>query len=794
MQNSMRPVQSCSYLAVVLTAMSLLGTAHAQDRIPGALDGRASPPMSSTLPDVQTGAVFGVVIDGETRQPISGATMRLREMGRGELSHGDGSFHFLNLAPGGYTLVAQRIGYAPVEKRVRVIGGDTIRVTMELTASAIEVAGIVVTGTGRERGVGETYQATSVVGGAELRRRLESSVAATVRHIPGISQQFNGPAASQPVIRGMGGDRVLVLEDGQRTGDLASTAADHAVAIEPLTAERIEVVRGPASLLYGSNALGGVINVIREEVPRSLPETFTGNVIAQGESVNRGFTGGAMGLLPVGRFALRGELSGRMAGDTHTPLGVLPSSDLRGTNGSVAASLITSWGFTGLALRDYVLDYGVPGQFAGELIPGAHPGGVEIEMRRRSARLEASHLTGIGPFNAVTFDLNVAHYQHDEIEGRIDDRTILGARFDNLYGGLNLLARHRHETEGLRVEGALGTWAHARDNRAVGGFTGSRSAQAFSMAGFGYEELAVGLWRFQLGGRYDWTRVVPLSLAPITINERVVPVRSRDFGALSGSVAAFREMVPGWTAGVSVARAFRTPSLEELYSDGPHLGDFSYDIGNPELKPEVGQGIEVLVRGSLPRLQLEVSAFGNFIRNYIFHRPTGEIDPRFFRFPVFEAGGEDARFIGAEGGAQWEPVRHLVLDGNVSWVHATLSTTGDPLPAIPPLNGGFRVRYDRPFGFLSAGVDGAAAQHRISPSIPDPRSPGQLLIPERPTSGYGLVNASGGLRWARGERFHTVTLSVDNLTNTTWRDHLSRIKDVAPQPGRNVRLLYSVQF
>jgi iron complex outermembrane recepter protein len=204
--------------------------------------------------------------------------------------------------------------------------------------------------------------------------------------------------------------------------------------------------------------------------------------------------------------------------------------------------------------------------------------------------------------------------------------------------------------------------------------------------------------------------------------------------------------------------------------------------------------VELLLRGSLPRLQLERSAFGNFIRNYIFHRPTGEIDPRFRRFPVFEAGGEDARFVGAEGSAQWEPVRHLVLDGNLSWVHATLAATGDPLPAIPPVNGGFRVRYDRAFGFLSAGLDGAAAQHRISPSIPDPQSPGQLLIPERPTSGYGLMNASGGLRWARGERFHTLTLSVDNLTDNTWRDHLSRIKDVAPQPGRNLRLIYAVQF
>jgi iron complex outermembrane recepter protein len=633
-----------------------------------------------------------------------------------------------------------------------------------------------------------------VVGDAELRRRLESSVAATVAHVPGISRQYNGPAASQPVIRGMAGDRVLVLEDGQRTGDLAATGADHAVTIEPLTAKRVEIVRGPAGLLYGSNALGGVINVVREEVPRTLPEAFSGALNVQGEPVNRGFTAGTAVQLPVGRVALRGELSGRTAGDTRTPLGVLPSTELRGINGSVGASWIASWGFVGASYRDYALEYGVPGEFNGEAIPGAHPGGVEIETRRRTVRLEAGHFGGVGPFNTLTLDANLVHYQHDEIEGRIDGQTILGARFDNLFGSASLLAQHEHELDALRAEGAVGLWTFTRDNRALGAFTGSRSARAHSLAGFAFEELGVGAWRFQLGGRYDWTRVTPLSTTPIRIGEREVPVRERDFGAFSGSVAALYELRPGWTLGASVARAFRTPTVEELYSDGPHLGDFSYDIGNPELEPEIGLGGDLFLRASLPRLQVEASLFHNSIRNFIHHRPTGEIDPRFHRFPVFEARGEDARFLGAEGGAQWEPVRNLVLDGTLSWVRATRVAPGDPLPAIPPLNGGLRARYDRTGYFLSFGWDAAAAQHRVPRAIPDPIGSGGAILPERPTPGYGLLHAGAGLRWAEGARFHTLTLSIDNLTDAVWRDHLSRIKDVAPQPGRNLQLLYRVQF
>jgi iron complex outermembrane recepter protein len=783
-----RVVQFCVTLcvAVMLSPLAVAAQTTASSA--------TAPEASLPIPDDQAGAVVGVVRDAETREPIANAYMRIRELGRNELSHADGSFHFLRLAPRSYTVVAQRIGYAPVEQRVRVVPGETTRIVVEMTPSALEVSGIVVTGTGRERGLGETYQATTVVGDAELRRRLESSLAATIAHVPGISQQYNGPAASQPVIRGMGGDRVLVLEDGQRTGDLAATAADHAVTIEPLTAKRIEIVRGPAGLLYGSNALGGVINVVREEVPRTLPEAFSGSFNLQGETVNRGMSAGGAVLFPVGHLALRAELSGRSAGDTRTPLGMLPSTDLRGVSGSVGGSWITSWGFAGASFRDYSLDYGVPGEFGGELIPGAHPGGVEIETRRRMGRVEAGHLIGAGPFSALTLDANLVHYQHDEIEARIEGRPILGARFDNLFGSLNLLARHEHEADQLRIEGAIGMWAFARDNRASGGFTGSRSARSYSFAGYAYEELGFGAWRLQLGARYDWTRITPMTLAPIMLRGREIPVRERDYGALSGSAAALLEVRPGWIMGLSAARAFRTPSVEELYSDGPHLGDFSYDIGNPELEPEVGLGAELFLRGALPRLQLQASVFHNALRNYIYHQPTGEIDPRFHRFPVFEARGTDARFFGAEAGAQWEPLRHLVLDGNLSWVRATRSETGEALPAIPPLGGGVRLRYDRPRYFVSLGFDAARAQDRVAPPIPDPIGSGEPMVPERPTPGYGLLHSGAGLRWSERARFHTLTLSVDNLTDAVWRDHLSRIKDVAPQPGRNVRLLYRVQF
>jgi iron complex outermembrane recepter protein len=778
-----------SSVMVLLFAAAAAAGARADQgpRVPSGSPG--DPPDSS---DVR-GTIVGVLRDAETGEPVAAAQVRLREMRRSELSNAQGRFQFLDVRPGRYTVAVERIGYAPTERQVVVAAGQTTDLTVELRPTALELAAVVVTGTAGERAAGDVYQPTSVIGEAELRRRLATSLAATIAHEPGIHQRYNGPAASQPVIRGMGGDRVLVLEDGRRTGDLYATASDHAVTSDPLTAERIEVVRGPAALLYGSSALGGVVNVIREDVPRSLPSRLKGTASAQVESVNRGSTAAATALFPLGRVAVRAEALARRAGDTRTPLGVLESTGLEGYSFAGGASAVTSWGFAGASYRENYLDYGVPGEFGGVLIPGAHAGGVEIETRRRAGRIEAAHLSGVGILSAIELSGSLVHYLHDEIEGRgADDGTaFFGGRFDQLSGGAELRLRHEHFDHLFLRGGAVGLEYRGTDLRTSGSSPGTRSATEGNVAVFGYEELGVDRFRLQAGLRYDWTSISPYFDDPIVVGERQIPVRDRDFGSFSGSLAALLQLGPGWTGGVNVARAFRRPAIEELFSDGPHLADFSFDIGNPELDPEVGHGVDVFLRGSLPRLEVEASVFGNRISNYIYYEYTGEVDPRFQRYPVFQARGDDALFVGAEGRVQWEAARNLVLDGTVSGVRATRTATDDPLPDIPPLTASARARYEAQRWFASLGWDGSASQDRVPRPI---QVNGGSVRPQQPTAGAGLLNAGVGLRWAMGDRFHTLTLQADNLLDTEWRDHLSRIKDVAPQPGRNIQLLYRLSF
>jgi iron complex outermembrane recepter protein len=213
-----------------------------------------SPSPSSAQETVdEVGAVEVHVTDAETGAPLAGVNVRLRQQERVGTTDLAGRVSLGNLRPRPYTLAIDRLGYLPVERAIEVGPGAVTRVEIELRSSPIQVGGLVVTGTGRERAIGEVYRPTASLFGTELQRSLGSSVPASLQGVPGFAVQYNGPGAASPTIRGMSGDRVLMLEDGHRTGDLYQTAGDHGVMVEPLTAQRMEVVRGPAGLLYGSN-------------------------------------------------------------------------------------------------------------------------------------------------------------------------------------------------------------------------------------------------------------------------------------------------------------------------------------------------------------------------------------------------------------------------------------------------------------------------------------------------------------------------------------------------------------
>lgn len=717
-----------------------------------------------------TATVLGVVLDGVNRHPLPGAVVRLLPLNRQEVTHGNGEFHFPRVPHGRYTVLVERLGYRREVREIDVQRGPPVRLRIELLVSAIELPGLVVTGTVGTRLGEQAVRPVEVVAGQELARKLGTTVAATLAREPGLAAASMGPATAQPVIRGLSGDRVLVLEDGARTGDLASASADHALAIDPLNAQRLEVVRGPAALLYGSNALGGVVNVIRDQVPSVAPDRPTGSVTLQGESVNRGFAAGATGSLGVGPLALRAEGSFRDARSLDTPAGTLENTSLRTWNGALGVGTAGGWGSAGVSARLFDSEYGVPPEEAEGGEEHGHEE-VRVAMRRYAVQGRADLHAHAGPYTNFAVNALFTDYRHQERGHEGEEGTEYGL----VTAALDLVARH--ERASAFSSGALGARFDWQDYTA-GGSTETPPAREFGLAAFVLEELDVGSLRLQGGARYDLRRVVP---GYVDYEAPIGAIRTRTFASVSGSLGAIYALGPRVQLGASVARAFRTPGIAELFSRGPHLASYSFEVGNPDLGAETGLGLEAFLRVRHARLQGEVAVFRNRIDDYIYYRNTGRPGP--LELPLYQATASDALLTGAEASAEWLLLRHLVLDGVVSWVRGEYrGDEGDrPLPMMPPLHGQLNLRYEQPAWFVGVGWEGAARQDRVQ-------------APETSTSGYGLLNGTAGVRFNVWDRVHSLTLQADNLTDALYFDHLSRTKDFFPEPGRNLGLVYRVIF
>ena len=709
------------------------------------------------------GAVIGSVVDGDTGEPVGFAQVLLEEANRSATADEFGRFEILFVHSDTYTLKAFRIGYEPLSRTVRVPEGDTLRMTLRMGSTPIEQGEVVVEGVRDD--ARQFADAEMELEGRKLRQNLGTTIAETLDDEPGIAMRSMGPAPARPVLRGLGGERLLVLEDGSRTGDLSATSTDHAVVIDPLTSERIEVIRGPAALIYGPNTLGGVVNVVRGVVPTSLPQTLHAGASVQGQSVNNGFSGGFGVEAPLGPIAAHVDGSVRTAGDVSTPAGPLENTELKTLNGSAGFGLVGQWGHAGLAGSYYRSSYGIPGGFV-----GAHPDGVNIELDRRQVEARAEFFDPIVWVPRVELEGSFSRYEHQEYEA--DD--VLGIEFGLLsYHGRALFHTHRN---GHIRKGAIGLWSEFRDY-ASGGFSFTPASTEWTLAGFGYQDVHFERFTIQAGLRYDYRRVQPSEEQE---SQTIGLIRDRSFGGLSASLRGMIHPREDFSAGITIMRSLRMPGIEELYSEGPHLAAYSFEIGNPELGLERGSGAEIFGRYDDQGLTASVALYHNFISGYIFPLNTGEINVRTL-LPIYQQTGAEARMIGAESSVEARVLRHLTLSAMASYVHGTLTNRGEPLPWMPPLSGKVDGSYNRDRLTLGATTRFAAQQERTGPF-------------EEPTDGYAIFGAYAQYYIDAGPTLHTIDLIIDNVVDTEYRDHLSRVKSVMPEPGRNIKLLYKIYF
>jgi iron complex outermembrane receptor protein len=626
---------------------------------------------------------------------------------------------------------------------------------------------IVVTGTPLRT---ETPTIVARVNRDEIIQTGGGNVADALANVPGISSTGFAAGASRPIIRGMDATRVRILEDGNSSSDVSDIGPDHGVPIDPLAAQSIEVVRGAATLRYGSQAIGGVVNVLNNRVPTSLPtRSFSGEADGSYATNADIWQGALLADVRAGNAAFHADGFYRHAGDYDTPLGTQQNSFFRGYGGSLGGSLFfgsDAASHVGLAVQQYDAKYGVPSDVT------------FIDLRQTKLVERSSFALGSGVLKTLSVDGSYANYSHDEIDpsvGILDTfrNKELDSHAELLLGPIGFL----HSS-------ALGVQVQHRDFQALG------DARAYieptttqSEAAYAFTEVPVGnAFHLQASGRVERVHITGTPASGIFTRT--------DFTPVSGALGALLDAGEAVKLGVTFSSTGRAPAVTELFARGPHDGPGTFEIGDPTLQIERANSLEGTLRVHANRFRFEGSIYSSWFRNYIFGDFSGRTcdeahncvvgDGEEFRELFYRQ--QSAHFRGLEGQVNYAFIsgRNGTLEARAlgDYVRATLGD-GSNVPRIPPyrIGGGLSWRsptFDAGILFIRAG-----RQDRFGAF-------------DTPTPGYNALSANIALRPFKAHPGIELAVVGQNLTNDVQRDAAALNKDVVVLPGRTVRFVLRV--
>lgn len=647
-------------------------------------------------------------------------------------------------------------------------------------------------------------QSTTVLAGRALLLKQRPTLGATLGGETGISDSYFGPGASRPIVRGLDGERVRILENGLALLDASANSPDHAVAVEPFLVDRIEAVRGPAALLYGNAAVGGVVNVISHRIETELhDERVRGGAEGRHATGSGGTARG--GVLDVRLFGgrdhavvlhvdafrreaddinipgpaeslrlRRAEIAEARAAGKPAPVfegGTLPNSGLDAEGMASGLSWVTRNGFLGISRSGFNTDYGVPGH-AHE---GEDEGGVRIRLRQRRNELQgewrAPRATDL--VQGVRLKFGRGDYRHTEVEpdgaiGTVFTNRGHDGRAELLHGG------------GTGWSGAVGVQSGRNRFTADGEEAFLPNSTSRTEALFAFEELARGTITWQAGGRLERARIAADGH------------HARSETTFSGALGAVWRVAPEWTLALSATQTRRAPNAQELFADGPHAGTQAYEIGDDDLGTERSTGLEVSLRRRVGDVTGAVSVFTNRFAGYIFGQPTelvavehkggwkfvDEHNPEAADhggLPVFRTVQRAANFWGFEVEALWHlheaPGSQFDVRFTADFVRA--KEGGRPLPRLPEARAGVGLLWAS-----AAWTFGVDYLHAFPQR--------QVAAHETNSDGYRLLGANVSRALKFGAVEAEAFLRATNLADREARPHTSFLKDLAPLPGRSV--------
>ena len=651
----------------------------------------------------------------------------------------------------------------------------------------------------------DMLSSVAVVEGKDLTQAIRPSIGETLEHQPGVSATSFGPSASRPVLRGLQGERVKMLTNSLSTVDVSNTSVDHAVVVNPLLAERIEVLRGPQSLLYGSSAIGGVVNVIDKRIPTAIPDEPV-HVDAIGTygsaadersgaaSVDVPLSGGWVAHadgsylksddVRIGGHALTPALRAEALASSLLPAddseeaidfagnaavkGKLPNSAAKTWTAGGGIAYIGDTGNIGISYDHYDSLYGVPIRFATQ--PGDEQEAPRLSMKQDSVNLRAEVNGDGNVLDKVSLRLGYADYTHAELE---EDGSVGTAFFSKGMEARLELTQAKHGA----WRGATGVQLFNRDFNVIGEEAFLPKNSTTQVGVFTLQQLDYGALKFELGGRYEHTS---LTANPLEDQEQFFAGK-RSFDAFSGSVGASYGLTDSWRIGLNLSHTERAPAAEELFANGPHAGTQAYEVGNPDFNLEKANSVEAILRGSGDNYSFEASAYHTWFSNFIYEDLTGEEEDG---LPVYAFNQADARYYGFEVQGSLTLAKlgdgKIVADGLADYVHANVKSVG-PAPRIPPLRLLGGLAYQATKFDLRGEVERVSKQDRVAEF-------------ETTTPGYTMVNAELNVRpWGK-ERPLSFALSANNIFDVVARRASSFLKDYAPLTGRDIRVTAWVSF
>ena len=719
--------------------------------------------------------ITGSIIDNETKMPIHGASIFSKKLGSGTSSKVDGSFALKNLSGSELTIEISMIGYKKTNRVVALksVNNDIDKIYLDVDTLKFQELNV----NAHSKIEPKSFSSNIDVVGEEYHKVLKSTLALTIQEQTGLSIRSMGQGTAQPVLRGYKGHRFLLTDDGIATGDLSSTSIDHAVSTDMGAYSRVEIIRGPEALLYGSNTIGGVIDLSRDINNNNRFKKLMVQTLLGTESANKGHFQNVTIKAPFKNdHQLRFSFLNRDLGNQISPK---PYGALKNTQ-SINQELHGSYMYFGndfyssFSLERFNTDYGIPGS------PEGHINGVDISMYRNTQKFSFHKDISLAGFQTFDVDQRYIDYRHSE--------SVTGSSYASVILAHQILSLNAKFSGDQK---SIGSLLKIRDFQAYE-FYWTPDAQEISISIYGLYEKELNHYTLQSSFRLENNYINPdITSEYFYANLDINQINERNFLLFSAASALIAEG-KNWELSLGSMFTSRAPSIEDLYSDGPHLGVYNYEIGLPELGAEHTYGLEGSLSYMADRTELKITSYQNYSPNYHLSKVMGsgyEPGADWIEWGsgsagwlyIYQMSGLEVYIHGYESELGYNPNDIISFNGSFSATRGENLTDNSSLYYMPP----DRFLLSTEINLLPFSIN---LMHK---KVFDQN---RIGLYESATSGYETYNLIGTYTMRNSWAIHKIILQIDNIFDRKYYNHLSRIKSIMPEKGRNIGLQYRLNF